>query len=138
MALRATAIGVLVASAILALVEVSALLPVEFRLARLGGVGLAALAGLLGNLALTQALVDRGPQSGSRFVRALVVDFIVLLVLGGGASLALFLVGAKFLVGATFALAFAAAAIVLRVTSAVVMSTVLSSPVRPSTSDRKI
>lgn len=137
LAARATLLGIGVSALLLLTVEWSGLLPVEWRAHRCGGVALAWLAGSLGNLVLAQALADRGPQSGARFLRAIVVDFLVLLLLGGGASLTLFLVGTKFLAGATFALAFAASAIVIRITGALVMSTVLSSAARRSLSERR-
>lgn len=137
LAVRATLFGGVVSALLLIAVELSGLLPAELRAHRCGGVALAWLAGSLGNLVLAQALADRSAQSGARFLRAMVVDFMLLLLLGGGASLALFLVGAKFLAGATFALAFAASAIVIRITGAGVMSTALSSAARRPVSERR-
>lgn len=86
------------------------------------GAAVAIATGAIGNLLFAQALTDRTPRGARRLMTAVMGDLFLHLIVGGGTLLTLFLIGTKFLAGATFGLAFAASAMVVRIASAGVMS----------------
>ncbi len=86
------------------------------------GVGVALVAATIGNHLFARALLDRSPHSARGMMIAVTADFALLLVLGAGLTAVLFLVRTKFLAAASFGLAFAASALVMRIASAGVMS----------------
>jgi hypothetical protein len=122
LAARATALGLLPALGILAVVLASGTLTPAQPPACWAGLALAATTTALGNVVLAACLLDPRPSSGQRLARAMFADFAVHLGVGGGAVVALFSMGTKFLAAATFALAFAAAVVVMRVAGAVALS----------------
>lgn len=86
------------------------------------GAAVAIATGAIGNLLFAQALTDRTPRGAKRLLSAVMGDLFLHLIVGGGTLVTLFLIGTKFLAGATFGLAFAASAMVVRIASAGVMS----------------
>ena len=127
LALRASRTGAALAGAILFVVLLTALVPSDLRGPCVAGYALALITTALGNLVLAHSLFDNSAGSGTRLVRALVVDLALHVVVGGGTALTLFLLRTKFLAAVAFALAFAAAVIVMRITGAIVLARPLKS-----------
>lgn len=135
-ALRATCVGVLIAAALLGVVAIlasSSLVAAPLWPSCWGGLGLAAVTTALGNLLLAASLLDRRASSGASLARAVFLDLLLHLIVGGGTALTLFLLRTKFLAAATFALAFAGSVAVMRIAGAVVLArTLKSAAARPA------
>ncbi len=128
-AARATVLGAVLAVSVLTVLCIGGVLPSLLWPASCGGLGLACVTTALGNLLLAASLLDRRPASHVRLTRALVADLLLHVLVGGGTALTLFLLRTKFLVAATFALAFAGSVVVMRITGAAVLARALKSEV---------
>lgn len=128
-ALRATSIGAGVALALLLVVTAVSIVPRPLHVSCALGLAVAVVSTALGNLLIASAALAPGAASAWAMARAVLVDFALQVLLGGGVSAALFLLGTKFLAPAAFALAFAASAIVMRITGAGILSRALMSAV---------
>ncbi|MEZ5965938.1 MAG: hypothetical protein R3F56_19035 [Planctomycetota bacterium] len=137
-ALRATTLGALLAASILVVVTATGLLPPASRSSCAFGFAVAVVCAGLGNVLIASAALSRDPRSAATTTRALLVDFAVHVILGGGIAVALFLLRTKFLAPAAFALAFAASAAVLRVVGAGVLSRALKSAASRPEPERRI
>jgi hypothetical protein len=127
---RATLYGGALASALLLAVLVTGLVPAGKRASCWAGLALALLTTGAGNLLLAASLLVTGAASVSRLAPAVFADFALHVVVGGGTIAALFLLRTKFLDAPTFALAFAASVVVMRITGAGVVSRALMSAAR--------
>lgn len=142
LALRTTRSVGLVVAGLALVVWASGIVPEPGRAWVPVGAAVAIAAGAIGNLLFAQALTDRSPRGAKRLMTAVMGDLFLHLIVGGGTLLALFLIGTKFLAGATFGLAFAASAMAVRIASAGVMSRAmrtdssvpLDTPVQPDSS----
>ena len=131
LAARATAIGAVAAVLLLAGLIATSVLTTPQHGPCWAGLALAIVTTALGNLLLASSLLDSRASSGARLGRAMFTDFVLHLAVGGGAVIAVFLVGTKFLAAATFALAFAVAVVVMRIIGAVSLSRAMAVGVRP-------
>lgn len=122
LALRTTLSVGLVVAGLALVVWASGIVPVPGRAWVPVGAAVAITTGAIGNLLFAQALTDQTPRGAKRLMTAVMGDLFLHLIVGGGTLLTLFLIGTKFLAGATFGLAFAASAMVVRIASAGVMS----------------
>lgn len=136
-ALRATSLGALLAGGVLAVVLATAVVPAPMHASCAFGLAIAVVCAALGNLMLASAVLTTGVHSAAATTRALFADLALHVVLGGGISVALFLLRTKYLAPAAFALAFAASAAVLRITGAGVLSRVLKSEASRRSSERR-
>ncbi len=124
-AARATLLGLGLAASILTLLCVFPVLPSTLWPSCSGGLAVATVTIALGNLLLAASLLDRRPASHTRLTRSLFADLLLHFLVGGGTALTLFLLRTKFLAAASFALAFAASVVVMRITGAAVLARAL-------------